>query len=135
MNRHASLLSHGLVGWAICGATIGIGRQVMSMQATLLVHAAVAPLAFGLLTWRHVRRHPESTPGATALAMTGLVIALDALAVAPVFEHSYVMFRSVLGTWIPFASIAVASYAVARTAAARSRPGAPAAIAGQPGTR
>jgi len=46
--------------------------------------------------------------------MVGMVIGLDAGLVAPVFERSYEMFRSVLGTWIPFALIVVASYLVAR---------------------
>jgi hypothetical protein len=31
--------------------------------------------------------------------------------VAPLFEHSYAMFRSALGTWIPFAAIFLASWA------------------------
>ena len=43
--------------------------------------------------------------------MTGLIVALDALVVAPLFERSYAMFRSALGTWIPFAAIFLASWA------------------------
>ena len=54
-----------------------------------------------------------------AAAMTGLIVALDALVVAPLFERSYAMFRSALGTWIPFAAIFLASWAAGRTAAIR----------------
>jgi hypothetical protein len=44
--------------------------------------------------------------------MTAIVVGLDALVVAPFFEGSYAMFRSVIGTWVPFASIAAATYLV-----------------------
>ncbi len=115
-SRVVSLALHGLAGWAICGATIGIGRQVVSMQTTLLVHAVVAPLAFGFLTWHHARRFQGASPRGVAFTMTGMIIALDALVVAPFLERSFVMFRSVLGTWVPFASIAAASYVAVRLA-------------------
>jgi hypothetical protein len=121
MGRHASLVLHGVIGWAICGATVAIGRKVAPMTTTLIVHAVVAPLAFGLLTRNHVKRFPESSPPATAIFMVALVIGLDALVVAPLFEQSYEMFRSVLGTWLPFALIVTASYFAAR--AGRKTPG------------
>ena len=119
MNRYTSVVIHGLVGWAICGATVGIGRQLLPMNVTLIIHAVVAPVAFGLLTWHHMRRFPDSSPWVIALSMMGLVIGLDAGVVAPLFERSYEMFRSVLGTWIPFALILAASYLVARQIGSR----------------
>ncbi len=119
MRNHTSLLVHALVGWAICGGTIGIGRQVASMDTTLLIHAVVAPLVFGLLTWHYSRRFPESSAASTSLAMVGIVVGLDALVVAPFVERSYAMFTSVIGTWLPFASIAAASYLVGRVAGSR----------------
>jgi hypothetical protein len=45
------------------------------------------------------------------VAITGFVIALDALVVAPLIERSYAMFRSFIGTWLPFAAIFLASWA------------------------
>jgi len=114
MGKRSSLLIHGLIGWAICGATVGIGREVMTMTGTLIIHAVVAPLAFGVLTWNHVKRFPESSPSTTALFMVALVIGLDASVVAPFFERSYEMFRSTLGTWLPFTLILAASYIAAR---------------------
>ena len=104
MARWLSVVAHALIGWAICGATVGVGRALMSVQSTLPVHAVVAPGAFALLTWHHCRRHPAS-PAATALAMVSIVAGLDVLLVAPVFELSYAMFRSIIGTWVPFASM------------------------------
>jgi len=116
VSRHSSLVIRGVVGWAICGATIGVGRQIVSMGATLAIHALVAPLAFGLLTWDYFHRHPNSSAGRTAFMMLGIVIALDALVVAPFFERSYTMFRSIIGTWVPFALMLPSSYLVGRTA-------------------
>ena len=112
MKEWASLIGHAVVGWALCGATVGIGRQFVSMDTTLLVHAAVAPTVFALLTWHHVSWYPKSSAAVTAVAMLLTVVGLDALVVAPLFEHSYAMFTSVIGTWVPFASIFVASYVV-----------------------
>lgn len=114
MGNRLSVVVYGIAGWAICGATVGVGRQFVSMQTTLIIHAAVAPLAFGLLTWNYFRHFPESSAGKVALVMVGIVIVLDALLVAPAFERSYVMFQSIIGTWLPFASIAAASYVTGR---------------------
>ena len=114
MKRRGILILHALVGWAICGATIGVGRRLVSMAATLLIHAVVAPLVFGLLTWHFFKWFPASSALAVALTMLAVVVGLDALLVAPFFEHSYAMFGSVLGTWLPFASIFGASYLVGR---------------------
>ncbi len=119
MAKWMSLIVHGLVGWAVCGATIGIGRQVVSMRATLAIHLVVAPLAFALLTWSHFKRHPRSGPLQTSLALVGLAIGLDAFLVAPVFEHSYAMFGSIVGTWVPFGLIWLASLRVGLMASQR----------------
>jgi hypothetical protein len=115
MKRRVILAIHGILGWAICGTTIGVGRQFMSMEATLLVHAAVAPLAFGLLSWHYFARFPGSPPGSTSLAFLGIVVGLDGLVVAPFIEESYAMFGSVLGTWVPFALILISSYVAGRS--------------------
>ncbi len=114
MARWLSVVAHALVGWAICGATVAVGREVISMQTTLVVHAVVAPLAFALLTWHHYTHHPGSSEKGTALVMVSIVVGLDAVLVAPLMERSYAMFRSVLGTWVPFASIFAASYLAGR---------------------
>ena len=45
---------------------------------------------------------PDFDPFLRAAAMAGLIVALDALVVAPILERSYAMFRSALGTWISF---------------------------------
>lgn len=120
VKRTAALLGHALTGWAVCGATVAIGRQVISMDATLLVHAVVAGLAFGFLAWHYSVRYPDASALGVSLTMLSVVVGLDALVVAPFLERSYAMFRSVLGTWVPFALIFAASYIAAHLARQRA---------------
>jgi hypothetical protein len=89
---------------------IGVGRQFLSMEATLVVHAVGAPIGFALLSLLYFKRFACTTPLQTAIAFLAVVVALDAFLVAPVFERSYAMFASPLGTWIPFALIFAATY-------------------------
>jgi hypothetical protein len=77
MSQFASLLAHGVLGWVLCGAAIGLGRRFLSLDATLLVHAVIAPLAFGLLSWHHFGRFPSVSPLRTALGLFGVVVTLD----------------------------------------------------------
>jgi hypothetical protein len=37
--KAAIVVAHAIVGWALCGAIIAIGRQIFSMQTTLMIHA------------------------------------------------------------------------------------------------
>ena len=106
----AALLLHALAGWAYCGMLIGVGRQFLSMEATLVVHAVGAPIGFALLSLLYFKRFACTTPLQTAIAFLAVVVAMDAFLVAPVFERSYAMFASPLGTWIPFALIFAATY-------------------------
>ena len=104
------IIVHAFVGWALCGATIGIGRATTTMEATLIIHAIAAPILFSLITIIYYNRFAFTKPLQTAVIFVGFVIAMDAGIVAPVFEKSYNMFESVLGTWIPFALIFASTY-------------------------
>ncbi len=105
------LLGLALVLWGVCGATIAIGRKVWSLDATLRIHLFVAPIAAFLVSIIHKLLAPEFDPMLRAAAITGVVVILDAGVVAPLFERSYAMFRSFIGTWIPFGTIFLASWA------------------------
>ncbi|HUI95269.1 MAG TPA: hypothetical protein VLX44_05920 [Xanthobacteraceae bacterium] len=106
-----ALLGLGLVLWAACGAVIAIGRRLWTLQTTLRVHLVAAPIVAFLVAALHKRAAAELDPWQRALALTGLVVFLDVAVVAPLFERSYAMFRSLIGTWLPFAAIFVASLA------------------------
>ena len=121
-HRWLVLLAFALLGWGICGAIIGLGRALIGMQATLIVHTLAVPVVFGGLAWLYFKFFGYTTALQTALLFTGLAIFLDATVIALLVEKSYDMFRSILGTWIPFALIFLATYLVGR-AAVRSTPG------------
>ncbi len=104
------ILIHSLAGWGFCGALIGIGRQFFSMQTTLIIHAIGAPVGFSLLSLLYFRMFHFTTPLQTALIFFAVVVGLDLFFIAPVVEKSFAMFKSVLGTWIPFALIFIATY-------------------------
>jgi hypothetical protein len=103
------ILLHALVLWALCGATIGIGRALVGIETTLIVHASLVPVFASLIALFYFKKFGQFEPLVTAAIFTGFVITLDAGLVAPVFEKSFAMFRSVLGTWIPFALVFVST--------------------------
>ena len=53
---------------------------------------------------------PEFDPLNRAVVIIGVVIVLDLAVVAPLLERSFEMFRSVIGTWIPFGLIFLAAW-------------------------
>ncbi len=105
-----SLVGLAVVLWAACGAVIAIGRRLWSIDTTLRVHLAAAPVLAFLVAAVHTRLAPHFDPALRALALTGVVVGLDAFVVAPLFERSAAMFRSVIGTWLPFAAILAAGW-------------------------
>ena len=99
-----------LAGWAYCGAIMGILPPIVGMDTALLVHLTGAPLGFAALAFVYHRRWPHYPALTTAAAFVAIVMVLDALLVAPIFLGSFEMFRSVIGTWLPFALIFLASW-------------------------
>lgn len=104
------LLAASLVVWGLCGAVIGVGRRIWSIKTTLAVHLVAAPIFAFCLSALHRLAAPEFDPLLRAIVMTGVIMALDGLVVAPLFERSFAMFRSVVGTWLPFGLIFLASW-------------------------
>ena len=120
LQRAAVILAHAVVGWAYCGAIIGVARQFLSIHTTLIVHAIGAPVGFALISLFYYRKYAFTSPLQTAAAFLGVVVGLDLFLVAPAFEKSYAMFSSVLGTWIPFALIFAATYITGRFTSSQS---------------
>jgi hypothetical protein len=110
MKKAGMILVHALVGWGLCGAIIGIGRNVTSMENTLVIHAIGAPLIFAALSLVYFKLFHYTTPLQTALIFVSFAILMDFFVIAIFVEKSFAMFGSLLGTWIPFASIFLATY-------------------------
>ena len=104
-----TLLLHALAIWALCGATMGIGLAVTSIDVALWIHLAAAPVFAAGVTWAYFRRFGYTGPFATAAGVLGLIVLLDFFVVA---LRSLEMFRSARGTWIPFVLIFAVTDAV-----------------------
>ena len=61
---------HAIIGWALCGSIVVIGREIMSMQATMIVHAIGAPIIFGVISLIYFTKFNFTTPLQTALIFT-----------------------------------------------------------------
>jgi hypothetical protein len=104
------VLIHAFVVWALCGATIAIGRSVTTIELTLMIHAIGAPIFAFIVAMVYYRKFNYTSSVYTAFIFLLFIIAMDAGLVAPVFEKSYKMFNSLLGTWIPFLLIFLSTY-------------------------
>ena len=106
------VLVFAFVGWALCGATMGIGMAITSEGNALIIHAVAAPIVFAVLSFIYFTKFNYTTPLQTAAILVAFVIAVDVIVVALLILNSFEMFTSLLGTWIPFALILLATYLV-----------------------
>jgi hypothetical protein len=69
-----------------------------------------SPIIFTVVSASDFSWFGGTGPAATAAAFLAIVIFLDVFVIALLVEKSFDMFRSVLGTWLPFALIFLASW-------------------------
>ena len=100
--RVAVAIAHGLMGWVLCGATMSVAMKLTTLRAALIIHALAAPVIFTALSLSYFRRLGSLSPLRTAAAFLGVVAVMDVLVVALLIERSFEMFKSILGTWLPF---------------------------------
>jgi hypothetical protein len=104
------LAPHAFVIWLGCALTVAFGRDVLGLETALRLHAIVAPALAGLVSLIYFQWFHAAPPLRAATFFVSFAILLDATVVAPVFEKSYAMFSSLLGTWLPFLLIFLATY-------------------------
>jgi hypothetical protein len=110
LRKISVLLIHALILWALCGATIALGRSILSMNVTLIIHAIGAPVFTCIVTLVYYKKFGYMKPLQTALIFLLFIVAMDAGLVAPVFDKCFHMFRSLLGVWLPFILIFALAY-------------------------
>jgi hypothetical protein len=109
--RHAAVIvGFALVGWGLCGATMGIGMAVVGLKVALVVHAVAAPVIFAAISLVYFRRFAYTTPLTTATVFVAIVVFMDVGVVAMLVQRSFEMFASFLGTWLPFMLIFASTY-------------------------
>jgi membrane associated rhomboid family serine protease len=122
----SAAVAHGLVGWALCGVTIGVGMKLTTPETTLIIHAIAAPVIFTCLSLVYFRRSIAWSPLRTAAVFLGVVVVMDVFVVALLVERSFEMFASILGTWLPFLLIFLSTWftgIAVRARRPRSQPG------------
>jgi hypothetical protein len=104
------ILLHAFVLWGLCGAIMGIGRSLTTIELTLIIHAIGAPILASIISYIYYKKFNYTTPLQTATIFVLFIIVMDAGLVAPFFEKNYDMFKSILGTWFPFILIFSTTY-------------------------
>ena len=103
---------------------MGVAMKLTTLRAALIIHALAAPVIFTALSLSYFRRLGSLSPLRTAAAFLGVVAVMDVLVVALLIERSFEMFKSILGTWLPFLLIFASTWwtglAVRRAAPART---------------
>ncbi len=105
-----TILIFAFIGWGLCGAIMGIGMQVTSIENTLIIHAIGAPVFFAMLSLVYFKKFNYTTALQTATIFLAFVIFMDFLIVALLVQKNLEMFESILGTWLPFALIFMSTY-------------------------
>jgi hypothetical protein len=106
----AAAVTHGLVGWVLCGATMSLGMKVTTLEGALILHALAAPVIFTALSLVYFHRMGSWSPLRTAAVFLGVVVVMDVFVVALLIERSFEMFESILGTWLPFLLIFISTW-------------------------
>jgi hypothetical protein len=101
---------HAFIGWLLCAATMGIGSSLTSMSNALYIHAALAPIFFFLISAYYFKKYGQFSPLQIAFFFTAFVMFVDFFLVAFIILRSFDMFRSIVGTWIPFILIFSSTY-------------------------
>ena len=96
------IMLYGLVGWGLCGFIFYISEILFKEHLAILIHFIAAPLIFTGLSYSYFRYFNYTSPITTALIFICMVIGLDVFVVALMIEQSFVMFSSMMGTWLPF---------------------------------
>ncbi|HEX9972224.1 MAG TPA: hypothetical protein VGD14_09150 [bacterium] len=104
------IVNHAFIGWVMCAAIMGIGMQIFSMKTTLIIHAIGGPVGFLILSLIYFKNFNYTSPLQTATIFIGFIIFMDFFLIALLIEKSFAMFKSPLGTWIPFALIFLVTF-------------------------
>ena len=105
---------YAFIGWTICGAIMFIGTAVTTELIALIIHAIAAPIIFAVVSSFYFKKYDFTTPLETAALFVAFVVLMDFIVVGLLINRSLAMFGNVLGTWIPFVLIFIATYYTGR---------------------
>lgn len=114
MKKGVIILIHAFIGWAICGAIMGVGMTVTTLSTTLILHAIFGPIGFMILSIIYFTKFNYTKPLPTAIIFIAFVIFMDVFIVAWLIQKNFAMFKDILGTWLPFTLIFIVTYVTGR---------------------
>ena len=112
LSKAAIILALALVGWALCGAIMGLGLAYLTLDTTIFLHAVGAPVVFGAIAWVYFCYFGYTTPLQTAAIFFAVALFMDVFVVALLIEKSFAMFASIAGVWLPMGLSFAATYIV-----------------------
>lgn len=95
-------LPYAFIGWILCGALVGIGRTLTTIENGLIIHLIGAPIVFAVLAKLYYKENNRLSPVQLAIYMLSFVIVMDIFVVSMMIEKNLDMFESPIGTCIPF---------------------------------
>lgn len=105
-----SVLLFGVIGQMGCwGLMIG-GQAVTTLKNALIIHAIGAPIVFALVSFVYFTMLNYTAPLLTAIIFVAIVVLMDFFIVSLLINKNFDMFRSPIGTWIPFVLIFISTY-------------------------
>lgn len=108
------MLPYAFVGWILCGAMVGIGRELTTIENALIIHLIGAPIVFAVLTKIYYKKNNNLSSLHLAIYMLSFVILMDIFVVSLLIEKNFDMFKSLIGTWIPFVLMFLAIFLVGK---------------------
>jgi hypothetical protein len=108
------MLPYAFVGWMLCGAMVGIGRELTTIENALIIHLIGAPIVFAVLTKIYYKKNNNISSLQLAIYMLSFVILMDVFVVSLLIEKNFDMFKSLIGTWIPFVLMFLAIFLVGK---------------------
>ncbi|HEX7840947.1 MAG TPA: hypothetical protein VF469_25900, partial [Kofleriaceae bacterium] len=105
------LVAHVVAGWSACAVLMAALLAALASTAAIVLHAIAAPLIFAAIARHYFGARGARDPLPVAIAFTAIVAGLDATLVAGLIQHSFAMFASIGGTWLPLALIFLATWA------------------------
>jgi hypothetical protein len=110
VKKFVIILFFALIGWICCAAIMGIGMSILPQNTTLIIHLIAAPIIFFIISSVYYKKFNFTSPFITALFFMSFIIFMDFFVVALLIMKSFEMFKSLIGTWIPFILIFLSTF-------------------------
>jgi menaquinone-dependent protoporphyrinogen oxidase len=105
------VFAYAIGGWTACTAIMAVLMGVASPGVAVALHALAVPFVFLSVARQYFRPDGAREPLPVALAFATLVALLDLVFVSGAAHQGLAFFRSILGTWVPLASIVFVTWA------------------------